>query len=53
MNFKYKGEDIIVELDENGKCKWVYAYNMRMVFNVLPHDLKLEVAYRLTLGEIR
>jgi hypothetical protein len=47
MEFKYKGEPVILEFNEDGTLRWVYAYNMRMCFNILPHDLKLEVAYIL------
>lgn len=47
MEFKYKGEDILVELDQEGHVKWVYAYNMRMCFNVVPYDLKQEINYLL------
>lgn len=45
LNFKYKGEDVIVELNTDNTVNWVYAYNMRMNMSVVPEDLKLEVGY--------
>ena len=48
MTFKYKGEEIILEFTANNELKWVYAYNMRMRFSVLPYDLKEEVKYILS-----
>lgn len=48
MIFKYKGEEVMLEFGDDGELKWVYAYNMRMKFSVLPYDLKLEVEYILS-----
>lgn len=45
MNFRYKGEEIIVEFNNDGSINWVYAYNMRMKMSVVPYDLKQEILY--------